>query len=129
MKLQKNLLLIPVVVALVWGLFGLFAPETLMKLLKTPSESINPALISTQMLLAISQISLGIIAFWMRSLKDKTAMSGAMSVVAVVFLLFGLNAVLFRLIVEGLSRNMFLFIQGIVFIVLAVLFFLKRNPK
>ena len=129
MKLQKNLLLIAVVVAMVWGLFGLFAPEALMKLLKTPSESINPSLISTQMILAISQISLGIIAFWMRSLKDKTAMSGAMLVVAVVFLLFGLNAVLVNLIVEGLSRNMFLFIQGIVFIVLAVLFFLKRNPK
>ena len=129
MKLQKNLLLIPVVVAGVWGLFGLFAPEALMKLLKTPSESINPALISTQMVLAISQISLGIIAFWMRSLKDKTAMSGAMLVVAVVFLLFGLQGVLVNLIVEGLSRNMFLFIQGIVFIVLAVLFFLKRNPK
>ncbi len=129
MKLQKNQLLIPVVVAMVWGLFGLFAPEALMKLLKTPSESINPALISTQMSLAISQIGLGIIAFWMRSLKDKTAMSGAMSVVAVVFLLFGLNAVLVNLIVEGLSRNMFLFIQGIVFIVLAVLFFMKRNPK
>jgi hypothetical protein len=129
MKLQKNLLLIPVVVAMVWGLFGLFAPEALMKLLKTPSEAINPALISTQMLLAISQISLGIIAFWMRSLTDKKAMSGAMSVVAVVFLLFGLQAVLVNLIVEGLARNMFLFIQGIVFIVLAVLFFLKRNPK
>ena len=129
MKLQKNLLLIPVVVAGVWGLFGLFAPEALMKLLNTPSESINPSLISTQMILAISQIGLGIIAFWMRSLKDKTAMSGAMSVVAVVFLLFGLNAVLANLIVEGLSRNMFLFIEGIVFIVLAVLFFLKRNPK
>jgi len=129
MKLQKNLLLIAVVVAMVWGLFGLFAPEALMKLLKTPSESINPALISTQMVLAISQISLGIIAFWMRSLKDKTAMSGAMSVVAVVFLLFGLQGVLVNLIVEGLPWNMFLVIQSFVFIVLAVLFFLKRNPK
>ncbi|NIM57947.1 MAG: hypothetical protein GTO16_03260 [Candidatus Aminicenantes bacterium] len=129
MTLQKNLLLIPVVVAGVWGLFGLFAPEALMKLLKTPSESINPALMSTQMVLAISQISLGIIAFWMRSLKDKKAMSGAMSVVAVVFLLFGLNGILVDLIVKDLPRNMFIFIQGIVFILLAVLFFLKRNPK
>ncbi len=129
MKLQKNLLLIPVVVAGVWGLFGLFAPETLMKLLKTPSEAINPSLISTHMVLAISQISLGIITFWMRSLKDKTAMSGAMSVVAVVFLLFGLEGVLVNLIVEGYSWNMFLLIQSIVFIVLAVLFFMKRNPK
>ena len=129
MKLQKNLLLIPVVVAMVWGLFGLFAPEALMKLLNTPSESINPSLISTHMALAISQISLGIIAFWMRSLKDKTAMSGAMSVVAVAFLLFGLEGVLVNLIVEGYAGNMFLLIQSIVFIVLAVLFFLKRNPK
>ena len=129
MKLQKNLLLIPVVVAMVWGIFGLFAPEALMKLLKAPSESISPALISTHMSLAISQISLGIIAFWMRSLKDKKAMSGAMSVVAVAFLLFGLQGVLVNLIVEGLSWNMFLVIQSFVFIVLAVLFFLKRNPK
>jgi hypothetical protein len=129
LKLQKNLLWIPVVVAGAWGVFGLFAPEALMKLLKTPSESINPSLISTQMALAISQISLGIIAFWMRGLKDKKAMSGAMSVVAVVFLLFGLNAVLVRLTIEDLPRNMFLFIQGIVFIVLAAVFFLKRNPK
>ncbi len=129
MKLQKNLLLIAVVVGMVWGLFGLFAPEALMKLLKTPSESINPSLISTHMVLAISQISLGIIAFWMRSLKDKTAMSGAMSVIAVAFLLFGLEGVLVNLIVEGHQWNMFLVIQSFVFIVLAVLFFLKRNPK
>ncbi|MEE8190815.1 MAG: hypothetical protein V3T79_04375, partial [Candidatus Scalindua sediminis] len=66
MKLQKNLLLIPVVVAGVWGLFGLFAPEALMKLLNTPSESINPSLISTHMSLAIAQICLAIFAFWMR---------------------------------------------------------------
>jgi len=101
MTLQKNLLWIPVVVAGIWGLFGLFAPETLMKLMKTPSESINPSLISTHMSLAIAQICLGIIAFWMRSLKDKKAMSGAMSVVAVAFLLFGLEGVLVNLIVEG----------------------------
>ncbi len=129
MKLQKNLLMIPVVVAMVWGLFGLFAPEALMKLLKTPSEAINPSLLSAQMVLAISQISLGIICFWMRSLKDKSAMSGAMSVVAVVFLLFGLQGVLKNLILADLPWNMFLVIQSFVFIVLAVLFFLKRNPK
>jgi H+/Cl- antiporter ClcA len=129
MKLQKNLLLIPVVVAGVWGLFGLFAPEALMKLLNTPSESINPSLISTHMSLAIAQICLAIFAFWMRSLTDKKAMSGAMSVVALAFLLFGLEGVLVNLIVEGYSWNMFLLIQSIVFIVLAALFFLKRNPK
>ncbi len=129
MTLQKNLLWIPVVIAGVWGLFGLFAPGTLMKLLKTPSESINPALLSTQMVLAVSQICLGIIAFWMRSLEDKKAMSGAMSVVAIAFLLFGLQGLLVNLIVKDLPRNMFLFIEAIVFIVLAVIFFLKRNPK
>ena len=129
MNLQKNLLWIPAVIAMVWGLFGLFAPETLFKFLNTPSESVNVVLIATQMLLGISQISLGIVALWMRSLKDKNAMSGAMTVVSVIFLLFGLEAVLVNFVVEGLARNMILFIQGIVLIILAVVFFLCRKPK
>jgi hypothetical protein len=129
MKLQKNLLWIPVVFTMVWGLFGLFAPETLMRFLDTPAESINLALVSTQMVLGVSQISLGIIALWMRSLKDKNAMSGAMTVVAVVFLFFGLEAVLVDYVVEGLASNTILFIQGVVFIVLAILFFINRKPK
>jgi hypothetical protein len=129
MKLQKNLLWIPVVFAMAWGLFGLFAPEMLMRFLNTPSENINVALISTQMELGVSQICLGIIALWMRSLKDKNAMSGAMTVVAVAFLLFGLEEVLVNYIVEGLASNMILFTQGIVFIILAALFFLNRKSK
>jgi len=129
MNLQKNLLWIPVVFALVWGLCELFIPRTVMRFLNIPSENINPSHISTFMVLAISQISLGIIALWMRSLKDKDAMSGAMTVVAVVFLLFGLEAVLVDFVVEDLARNMLLSIQGIVFIILAVLFYLNRKPK
>ena len=129
MALQKNLLLIAMVIAAVWGLFGLFAPEALMKLLNTPTEAINPSSISTHMSLAIAQICLAIIAFWMSTLKDKAAMAGAMSVVAIAFLLFGLEGVLVRVIVKDLPSNMFLLIQSIVFIVLAAVFFLKRNPK
>jgi hypothetical protein len=129
MKTQKNLLWIPVLFAMVWGLFSLFAPETLMKFLNTPTENINLSLVATQMIVGISQISLGIIALWMRSLKDRTAMSGAMTVVAVVFLLFGLEAVLVDTVVEGLTSNTILFVQGVVFIVLAIVFFLNRKPK
>jgi hypothetical protein len=129
MALQKSLLLIATIIAAVWGLFGLFAPEALMKLLNTPSEAINPSSISTHMSLAIAQICLGIIAFWMRSLQDKKAMSGAMSVVAIAFLLFGLEGILVHVIVKDLPWNMFLVIQSIVFIILAAVFFMKRNPK
>ena len=129
MKLQKNLLWIPVLVAMVWGLFSLFAPETLMKFLNTPTENINLTLVATQMLLGVSQISLGIIALWMRTLKDRDAMSGAMTIVALVFLLFGLEAVLVDLVVEGLKTNTIIFVQGVVFIVLAILFFINRTPK
>jgi len=129
MKLQKNLLWIPIVFAFAWGLFGLFAPQALFKFLSIPIENINISLISTQMTVGISQISLGIIAFWMRSLKDKAMMSGAMTVVGVVFLLFGLEAVLVNFIVEGHTINMILFIQGIVFILLGFIFFAFRKPK
>lgn len=129
MKTQKNLLWIPVAFGLVWGLFSLFVPETVLRFLNTPSEDMNPSLVSTLMILAISQISLGIIALWVRTLKDKTAMAGAMTVISVIFLLFGLEAILVDFVVEGLARNMILVIQGIVFIILAVLFFLYRKPK
>ena len=100
-----------------------------MKFLNTPTENINLTLVATQMILGVSQISLGIIALWMRTLKDRDAMSGAMTVVAVVFLLFGLEAVLVDLVVEGLKTNTIIFVQGVVFIVLAILFFINRTPK
>ena len=129
MSLQKNLLIIPILVALIWGILGLFFPETVFKLLSLPKENINITLTSTQMILGISQISLGIIAIWMRTLKDKAVMSGAMTVVAVVFLLFGLEAVFVNLLVKGHTMNMTLFIQGIIFIVLGVLFYAVRKPK
>jgi len=129
MKLQKNLLIIPILFAGIWGILGLFFPQTVFKFLNTPSESININLTSTQMTLGVSQISLAIIAIWIRTLKDKAVMSGAMTVVAAVFLLFGLEAVLVNFLVEGHTINMILFVQGIVFIVLAVLFYILRKPK
>jgi predicted membrane channel-forming protein YqfA (hemolysin III family) len=129
MKIQKNLFLLAAVIAFAWGLFGLFTPKVLIDFLKVPEEFINPALVSTQMSLAIAQISLGIIAIWIRSLADKKLISQAMLIVAVIFLLFGLQAVLVHLVVEGLAINMILFIEGIVFIVLGVVFFVWRKPK
>jgi len=129
MKLQKNLLIIPILFALVWGILGLFFPETVFKLLGLPKENINITLKSTQMILGVSQISLGIIAIWMRTLKDKAVMAGAMAVVSVVFLLFGLEAVLVKFLVEGYTMNTILFVEGIVFIVLGILFYMVRKPK
>jgi uncharacterized membrane protein YozB (DUF420 family) len=130
MKTQRNLLWLPVVFGFVWGLFDLFAPEAALRFLNTPSENINPSLVSTVMILAISQISLGIVALWMRSLKDKKAMSGAMTVIALAFLLFGLELVLAgKKPIEGLTSNTILFVQGVVFIILAILFFINRKPK
>ncbi len=129
MKLQKNLLIIPVLFAGIWGILGLFFPATVFKFLGIPTENINLNLTSTQMTLGISQICLGIIACWMRSLKDKAVMGGAMTVVSVVFLLFGLEAVLVNFLVEGHTINMILFVQGIVFIVLGILFYAVRKPK
>lgn len=129
MKLQKNLLIIPILFAGIWGILGLFFPETVFKLLGLPKENINITLTSTQMILGISQISLAIIALWMRTLKDKAVMGGAMAVVSVVFLLYGLEAVLVNVLVDGYTLNMILFVQGIVFIVLGILFYAVRKPK
>ncbi len=127
MKLQKSLLFIPAALALVWGVFGLFTPGLIFKLLKTPAEMINPGLTTTHSLLGVGQISLGIIALWMRSISDKKMMAGAMTVIAVVFLMYGLHGVLHDFFIEGAIRNMIVFVQGIVMILLAVLFIAKRK--
>ena len=129
MSLQKNLLIIPILFALGWGILGLFFPSTIAKFLSYPTENMNITLTSVQMTLGIAQISLGIIALWMRTLKDKDVMSGAMTVVAVIFLLFGLEAVLVPFLVTGHTMNMILFVQGIIFIILAILFYMVRKPK
>jgi hypothetical protein len=129
MKLQKNLLWIPFLLALFWAVFSLFAPEKLFEFLGIAAENANISLISTQMTLGISQLSLAIIAFWMRSIKDKATMAGAMTVVGVSFLLFGLEAVLVNYLVEGMTINMILFVQGIVMILLGFLFLASRKSK
>jgi hypothetical protein len=128
MKAQKNLLWIPAILAFLWGIFGLFAPGLISKMLKTPPEWINPGLQSWLSVTAVGQISLGIIALWMRTISDKKIMTGAMTIVSVVFLLFGLQGVLQNLLIKGLKLEMITFIQGIVMILLAVLFFIKRKP-
>ena len=65
----------------------------------------------------------------MRTLKDMAVMAGAMKIVSVVFLLFGLEAVLVNVLVEGYTLNMILFVQGIIFIVLGILFYAVSKPK
>ena len=127
MKLQKSLLFIPAALSLVWGVFGLFTPGLIFKLLKTPAEMINPGLTATHSLLGIGQISLGIVALWMRSISDKKMMAGAMTVIAASLLMFGLHGVLSDFFIADSVRNMVVFIQGIVMILLAVLFFVKRK--
>ena len=129
MKLQKNLLIIPILFAGVWGILGVFFPETVFKLLDLPKENINITLKSTQMILGISQICIAIIAIWMRTLKDEAVMAGAMKVVSVGFLLFGLEAVLVNVLVDGYTLNMILFVQGIIFIVLGILYYAVSKPK
>ena len=129
MKLQKNLLIIPILFAGVWGILGVFFPETVFKLLDLPKENINITLKSTQMILGIIQICIAIIAIWMRTLKDEAVMAGAMKVVSVGFLLFGLEAVLVNVLVDGYTLNMILFVQGIIFIVLGILFYAVSKPK
>jgi uncharacterized membrane protein len=97
-------------------------------MLKTPAGWMNPGLLSWLSVFAVSQICLGIIALWMRTISDKKIMTGAMTIVSLVFLLFGLQGVLQTLFIKGLKLEMITFIQGIVMILLAGLFFIKRKP-
>jgi hypothetical protein len=63
----------------------------------------------------------------MRSISDKKMMAGAMTVVAASLLMFGLHGVLSDFFIADSVRNMVVFVQGIVMILLAVIFFVKRK--
>jgi hypothetical protein len=129
MKAQKNLLWIPAVLAFLWGIVVFFAPESMAKLMKTPAEWINPGLLSWAVTFAVCQICLGVICLWLRTIQDKKTMTGAMTIVALVFLLFGLHGVLQSFIIKGMTKiEIISFIQGIIMFPLAALFFIKRKP-
>ena len=110
MKTQRNLLLFPAIVALVYGLASVFIPRSFITYFDIPAEMITPGFVAWVVSTGIVSIGLSMLAFWMRSLTDASSMKGGMTVFSIFYALFTV-------------------IQGIVSILLAIVFFAYREPK
>jgi hypothetical protein len=129
MEKQKRLLLIPAILGLAYGIVGLFFPSVLHGMFKMPAEHINPTLNELGAVLAISQLSLGLLANWMRKVEDIAVLNSGMKVVAVIFLLFAVEGMFNSIIFDGLRYSAVSSVQGLIFLIIAVLFYLNSKQK
>jgi uncharacterized membrane protein YozB (DUF420 family) len=129
MKTQKNLLLIPAILGMLYGLGSIFIPRTFAVFFDIPTENITPDFVSWIISAGVAAIGLGMFAIWFRSLTDINVLKGAMTVFSIFFLLFGVESLLVQVIVQGSTFGYTTFIQGIVFVILAIVFFALRKPK
>ena len=72
---------------------------------------------------------MAMLAFWMRSLTDASSMKGGMTVFSIFSALFGLESLLESVIIPEITYSTTTLIQGIVFIIMAIVFFAYREPK
>ena len=129
MKTQKTLLLIPAILGLLYGLGSILVPKSFITFFDIPVEMITPGFVAWVVSAGIAGIGLALLAFWMRSLTDASAMRGGITVFSIFFALFGLESLFERVIVPEMTFNITTLIQGIVFIILAIVFYLNRTPK
>ncbi|MFC1550185.1 hypothetical protein ACFL46_02715 [Candidatus Neomarinimicrobiota bacterium] len=129
MKTQRNLLLFPAIVALVYGLASVFIPRSFITYFDIPAEMITPGFVAWVVSTGIVSIGLSMLAFWMRSLTDASSMKGGMTVFSIFYALFGLETLLEPVIIPEMTLNTITVIQGIVSILLAIVFFAYREPK
>ncbi len=129
MKRQRNLLLIPGILGILMGTVGIITPQYFIQFYDVPVEHITPSFIVFTIILGISLLSLGIVSLWLRTIKDKLIMRGAMTISAIIFLLFGLESILETLLVKGAFYSKISTYQGIAFLFIALGFALSRNTK
>ena len=129
MDKQKKLLLIPAILGFAYGIVGILFPSVLEAMFKTPDEFINPGYQQTSMILAISQLSLGLLANWMRKVDNSSVLNSGMKIIAIIFVLFGLEGIFASMLFDGLPYSAVSSVQGLIFIIIAVLFYLNSKSK
>ena len=129
MKTQKTLLLIPIILGLLYGLGSILIPKTFITFFDVPTEMINPGFVAWVVSAGIASIGLAMLAFWMRSLTDDSSIKGGMTVLSIFFALFGLESLFEPVIIPEMTFTYTTFIQGIIFIILAIVFYVNRIPK
>ncbi len=134
MNTQKNLMMFTIVISVIYGIWAIFAPESIMSTYGTPEEFVNPVVMSTIMLFGVSAWVVAILGWHIRATVTEENVEKAMTYFAIAWLLYGLHGVLAaRLLTwpEGMEPAAFSrqTIGGIVFLVFSVVYYILRKPK
>ncbi len=129
MKTQRNLLLIPGIFGLLYGLASVFIPKSFIAFFDIPAEMITPGFVAWVVSTGIASIGIAMLAFWIRSLTSASSIKGGLTVFSIFYALFGLETLLEPVIIPEMTLNTTTVIQGIVSILLAIVFFAYREPK
>ena len=134
MNTQKNLMMFTIVISVIYGIWAIFAPGSIMSTYGTPEEFVNPVVMSTMMLFGVSAWVVAILGWHIRATVTEENVEKAMSYFAIAWLLYGLHGVwAARLLTwpEGMEPAAFSrqTIGGIVFLVFSAVYFMLRKPK
>ena len=67
MNTQKNLMMFTIVISVIYGIWAIFAPESIMSTYGTPEEFVNPVVMSTMMLFGVSAWVVAILGWHIRA--------------------------------------------------------------
>jgi len=134
MDTQKYLMMFTIVISVIYGIWAIFAPESIMSAYGTSEEFVNPVVLNVVMLFGVAAWVVAILGWHIRSTVTEENVEKAMSYFALAWLLYGLHGVLSEKLQtwpEGLEPATFSesTIGGIVFLVFSVVYFMLRKPK
>jgi hypothetical protein len=134
MDTQKYLMMFTIVISVIYGIWAIFAPESIMSAYGTSEEFVNPVVLNVVMLFGVAAWVVAILGWHIRSTVTEENVEKAMSYFALAWLLYGLHGVFSAKVLtwpEGLEPATFSesTIGGIVFLVFSVVYFMLRKPK
>ena len=134
MDTQKNLMMFTIVISVIYGIWAIFALESIMSAYGTPKEFVKPVVLNIVMLFGVAAWVVAIFGWHIRSTVTEENVEKAMSYFAIAWLLYGLHGIFSEKVQtwpEGLEPATFSesTIGGIVFLVFSVIYYMLRKPK
>ena len=79
MNTQKNLMMFTIVISAIYGVWAIFAPESIMSTYGAPEEFVNPVTLNTIMLFGVSAWVVAILGWHIRTTVTEENVEKAMS--------------------------------------------------
>ena len=83
METQKKLMMFTIVISVIYGIWAIFAPESIMSAYGTPEEFVNPVVLNVVMLFGVAAWVVAILGWHIRSTVTEENVEKAMGYFAI----------------------------------------------